>query len=197
MSRVKTQAEIDQEARDEALARQLSEEYERQAQEQQQQQQQQQYEHRPHAQRSSSRGGQDGYPGHQYSMHQQGAPRPHSPRGNQILCGNCRAINNIVAKPEAQQLCGHCHRVLVKPTATPQQQQQQQPQQQAPPAAAPSGSEGGIIQGTVLPTSVQVKCGQCAAVNAIPAPAPAANGGEPQVISFRCGQCQAVNQVSV
>lgn len=214
MSRVKTQEELDQEARDEALARQLQMEADQSEARQAQQQQQQLPQRNPQQTFVAPPEQQQMYG----SLSSSSIPQLNLPH---VRCTKCNAINTVQpAKLHLQQICGQCQKLLppiggtgprtnVTPSSPspPQQQQQQQPGgfSSVPSNAFPPGfggdpnlaqggaSNSGILQGQVQTQQVQARCGQCQSINALPVP----NREPGQTISFRCGQCQAVNRVTM
>jgi len=208
--REKSAAELEQERRDEEYARQLQNQFDAPAAQPQQQQQQnrqvvcvncQAMNHIPHAPPDQQfKCGSCGvvlsiptsppppppgaYPG--------AAPAPlggggvRSPLGSTITCQNCRCANTVPVGATTQFMCGNCYRVLtfnqnamVPPAAAPL----------SPPLPAQTGlgGGGGVLQGTVQRT-VQVRCGQCSAINSVK------QGASPK-IEFICGSCRATNEV--
>jgi hypothetical protein len=186
MSRTKTQAELDQEDRDAALARQLQLEAD-QADAQRVAQQAPPVPGRgpvapppDAARRAPADGGMFG--------------NVQLPRAPRVRCTNCRAYNLIdPAKAHLQQICGRCRKLLP-------------PLGRAPPTAAPpvpvpgggggssgaGGDDGGVLQGTVAEQQVQARCGQCSAINALPL----GRRVPGSTISFKCGCCGAINRVT-
>jgi hypothetical protein len=219
MSRVKTQQELDQEATDEAFARQLQLEAD-QAEQQQarvrqaQQQQQQQIPPPPQQQQQTFVAPPEGFhSGGLTSIPQLSLPH--------VRCTKCSAINTIQpAKAHLQQICGQCQKLLpplgngashLRPagaaTMGNPNNNNANFQNPTPPSFVNNNnniggggvsntcsSPDGVLQGQVQPPQqIQARCGQCQSINALPI----ANREPGQTISFRCGQCQAVNRVTM
>lgn len=211
--RVKTEAELEQERKDEEFARQLQAQADAAFHEQYAQQQQQQMMLQ------------------QQRQHQQ--PTAHM-GSTQVLCPVCQSLNNLQpTKLHLQHMCGTCHRVLPslssrQPTMPPMvqapapvQQQQQQQQQHVQVRCNACGSTNLIPTGA---THIVYNCGTCRGAlppissqqqqHAPPAPAPSAPrlvadpdqlppntrvlqgsvATQPQ-LHVRCGQCTSINVV--
>lgn len=83
-----------------------------------------------------------------------------------IECSVCHLLNRIPKEKSDAILCGACYQQLAPPQ-----------QETAPP-------QGGT-------RTVQVRCGQCSAVNAVQVNADAV------VVQFECGSCETVNEVAL
>ena len=131
-----------------------------------------------------------------------GADLPSAPtQAGRVRCQYCNADNVLPPGPPGQQfMCGHCRKIIAAPTPpTPHVPPPPPPgvapdsvtmlQASGPPAhAVPPGQQ--VLQGTVMPPpQVQVRCGQCPAINQIPR-----QSGE---VHFKCGQCGAINRAVV
>lgn len=225
-TREKSQAELAQEAQDEALARQLQ--MEADSAEAAYQQQQLQRRAQPPSAPPPPVGGAGNYPGAaargnsapQFQQPQT-APVPSAINPSafphlsmpHVRCTKCNAINTVQpSKMHLQQICGQCQKLL-PPTV---QQTGSRPPVHAPgtnftgssnsasaaggavpPAPSPPSNNatapaaGGILQGQVQ--SVQARCGQCQAINALPVQSCRPGTS----VSFKCGQCQAINKVTM
>ena len=180
MYREKRPEELDQERADEALARRMQEEMNAEA---------------------GARGVFPSGPG--------GAPQQFS----RITCQSCRSINNIPVNSTTNQfLCGHCRRLLAfnqgpaeveriqreqmqqQHRQTPPQQQPEAVSQQPPNRQIPTDqppAQPRVLQGSSLvPQTVQVRCGHCQMVNAI-------QKQRSGVLQFMCGECRSLNEVNV
>ena len=193
-----SQAQLEQEERDMALARQLQAE-EEQVQSQRRQQQQQ-------------------HPQQQQQQQQQQAyyPSPSHPAGTTVTlsCPNCHALNHVaIAQQGLQHMCGSCHRLLPPATGAgvSRAPAQQQKASQGGPAqmVCPSCNTMNQVAQRNMNGPTQFVCGSCRTMLSMPAPAPAPqqrqaavapaapDGVEQGVLihKVRCGRCPSVNAV--
>ena len=204
MSRVKTQQELEQEARDEAMARQLQLEADQAEAQIQQQRAAATYPPQgPPASRAPAgphAPGQQPYPHNHHQMHD--APLSHQPPRHpgsampqlqmpNVRCTFCSAVNTLQpAKLHLQQICGQCQKLLppLNAAASPRS---------APPAPA-GGAAGGV--GASAADAYRNMASPPPRADA-PQPGGAAGDGILQgtvrQVQARCGQCSAINALPI
>ncbi|CAD2218394.1 hypothetical protein AGDE_01658 [Angomonas deanei] len=97
-------------------------------------------------------------------------PNPPVRKENIIECSICKTANRVPNRKSDAILCGACYQELGSKL------------QKEAPKQSPKVEET---------RTLQVRCGQCSAVNAVQAQADA------KVIQFECGSCETTNEVSL